>query len=172
MPIDEQVDIVSEQDEVIGSTSKNEAHEKGLLHRTVIAEVVGTDGKFTLVKQSSYKQDSGQFVSPVGGHVQAGEKEEDALKREAFEEYGLKGDFSFRLVGKKIFNREVVGRKENHYFIVYEIYADIEPILNDESVGFERFSKDDLGKQLKETPEKFGEAFHFVVKTFYPGLIE
>ena len=76
---DEQVDIVNEQDEVLYSTSKQKAHEKGLLHRTVIAEVVDSKGNFLLVKQSFLKQDSGQFVSPVGGHVQAGESTDQAI---------------------------------------------------------------------------------------------
>ena len=35
----EQVDIVNEENEVIGQTPKQEAHEKGLLHRCVISEV-------------------------------------------------------------------------------------------------------------------------------------
>ena len=62
----EYVDIVNENDDIIGSVSKQEAHEKGLLHRTVISEVINTEGKWTLVKQSSDRQDAGQYVSPIG----------------------------------------------------------------------------------------------------------
>src|SRR3990167_3107395 len=83
---DEQVDIVNEKDEVLYNTTKQEAHEKGLLHRTVIAEVVDSKGKWLLVKQASNKQDAGQYVSPVGGHAQAGESTDEAIKREALEE--------------------------------------------------------------------------------------
>ncbi|KKU44213.1 MAG: NUDIX hydrolase [Parcubacteria group bacterium GW2011_GWA2_46_7] len=108
MSADEPVDIVDEKDEVVGTTFKHQAHREGLLHRTVIAEVIGTDGKWTLIKQASDRQDAGQFVSPIGGHVAAGELEKDALKREANEEYGLDGDISFKLIGKKIFSREVI----------------------------------------------------------------
>lgn len=96
----EYVDIVDESDKVIGKISKQEAHEKGLLHRTVIAEIINSSGEWVLVKQSSYKQDSGQFVSPVGGHVLSGESEDDAIKREAKEEFGIEG-FEFKLKGKK-----------------------------------------------------------------------
>lgn len=168
---EEQVNIVNENDEIIGLTSKTEAHQKGLLHRTVIAEIIGSDGKWTLVKQSSDRQDAGQFVSPVGGHVSGGETEIDALKREANEEYGLDGNIVFKMVGKKIFNRVVKGRKENHFFILYEITSDQKPVLNEESVGVERFSKEELNKEIKENPQKFGAAFHFIVKTFYPELL-
>lgn len=168
---EERVDVVNEDDEIIGTVSKEKAHTDGLLHRTVIAEIIGTDGKWTLVKQSSDRQDAGQFVSPVGGHVRSGESEEDALKREAYEEYGLDGKIIFQYIGKKIFNREVKGRKENHYFIFYKIYSDKKPILNEESVGFERFSEEQLCIEIKENPKKFGDAFHFVIKAFYPKLI-
>lgn len=168
--MEETVDIVNEQNEVIGSVSKKEAHEKGLLHKTVIAEVVGTDGRWTLVKQSSDRQDAGQFVSPVGGHVQSGEADEDALMREANEEYGLTGKLIYRYVGKKIFNREVKGRKENHYFILYEITSDQSPVLNHESVSCQRFSKEELKTAISENPKQFGDAFHFVLKSFYPEL--
>jgi isopentenyl-diphosphate delta-isomerase len=164
------VDIVNEKDEVIGSTSKEEAHKKGLLHRTVIAEVIGLDDGWTLIKQAGDRQDPGQFVSPIGGHVMAGETEDEAILREANEEYGLPRDIKFKLVGKKIFNRDACGRKENHYFILYEIYSDLKPVLNEESVAYERFSVDKLRKELKENPKKFGAAFHFIVETFYPFL--
>lgn len=166
----EYVDIVNENDEVIGKATKQEAHEQGLLHRTVIAEVINSKGEFTLIQQASDKQDAGQFVSPIGGHVVSGETEDDGLEREAFEEFGLT-DFVFKLVGKKIFNREVKGKKENHYFILYEIYSENKPILNEESIGYEKFSKVDLSKELKKNPNKFGSPFHFLVKNFYPELL-
>jgi len=169
--MEEQIDIVNEQNEIIGKTSKRDAHEKGLLHKTVIAEVIETDGTWTLGKQASDRQDAGQYVSPVGGHVQSGETDEDALRREAYEEYGLSGIFLFRYVGKKIFNREVRGRKENHYFILYEIITDEKPILNNESVDFKRFSREELKKGFAENPKQFGDAFHFIVQTFYPELL-
>lgn len=165
------VDIVNEDDEIIDRVLKQEAHEKGLLHRTVIAEVISTDGSWTLVEQAADRQDRGQFVSPIGGHVEAGESEEEALRREANEEYGLDGNFEYRLIGKKIYNREVLGRKENHYFILYEIFTDQEPVLNEESVRYERFAKKELSKQLKENPQKFGAPFHFLIESFYPELL-
>lgn len=108
----EYVDIVNENNKVIGKCSKEEAHQKGLLHRTVIAEVINLKGEWLLVQQAGHKQDAGQFVSPVGGHVSAGETEEEALKRETWEEIGLK-DFTYKLKGKAIHNRIVNDKKEN-----------------------------------------------------------
>lgn len=83
---DELVDIVDDACAVLYSVTKTEAHQKGLLHRTVIGEVRDSKGNWLLVQQSADRQDAGQFVSPVGGHVRAGESDEDALRREAMED--------------------------------------------------------------------------------------
>jgi isopentenyl-diphosphate delta-isomerase len=166
----EQVDLVTEEDKVIGNISKAEAHQKGLLHRTVIAEVINSSGLWTLVKQSSDRQDPGRFVSPIGGHVRTGETEDEALKREAAEEFGLTGDFEFHLVGKKIFDRQVNDRQENHLFILYEISSDAEPVLNEEAVDFEQFTREEIADGLRKDPQKFGAAFHFVFTSFYSDL--
>lgn len=168
---DEIVDIVDENDQVLYQVPKKEAHAKGLLHRTVISEIRDSKGNWVLVKQSSDRQDAGQYVSPVGGHAKAGESEDDALKREALEECGIK-DFNFKLVGKAIFNRQVLGRQENHYFILYEIYSDDGVTLNHESEDHRTFSTEELKEEIRKCPEKFGNAFLFILKTFYPELLK
>ncbi len=166
----EQVDIVDENDRVFSSTSKQEAHEKGLLHRTVISEVIDSKGRWLFVKQSSTRQDAGQYVSPVGGHVKAKESEDEALRRETLEELGIK-DFTFRLVGKAIFQRTVLNRNENHFFILYEITSDAQPVLNHESESYQYWTREEIKEALKTNPGMFGDAFHFVVKTFYRDLL-
>lgn len=168
---DEMVDVVDDGDNVLYPIKKREAHEKGLLHRTIISEIKTSDGRWIMVKQSSDRQDAGQYVSPVGGHVGTGETEEDGLKREALEECGIK-DFNYRLIGKKIFNRTILNRQENHYFILYEIYSDSEITLNEESESYRIFTEQEMKDGLKKTPELFGAAFHFIVRTFYPELLK
>ena len=160
------VDIINQQNEVLYQASKDEAHQAGLLHRCIIAEVIDSKGNWTLVKQANDRQDAGQFVSPVGGHIRAGESETQALSRETLEEMGLTM-FTSKFIGKAILNREVISRKENHLFILYEIYTDQSPTLNHESIGFEKFSFDQIKSEIQSNPTKFGQAFHFVMETFY-----
>lgn len=162
----EYVDIVDEEGRIISPITKDKAHKRGLLHMTVISEVINSKGEWLLVKQANDRQDAGQYVSPIGGHVKSGESLEDALKREALEEVGIK-DFKFEFVGKEIFNREVLGRKENHYFIMYKIFSDEVLTLNKESVSYERFAPEQIKKEIKENSQKFGAAFHFVWKRFF-----
>jgi len=166
MSQDELVDIVDEVNNVQSQASKFEAHEKGLLHRTVIGMVFTSDGRICLVKQSDDKQDAGQYVCPIGGHVRSEELEDEALLREAEEEIGS-SDIKYKLVGRKIYNREVIGRKENHFFVVYKVIYDGEIIYNEESVGFEYFSPDQLAYEIKTNPSKFGDAYKFVYNNFY-----
>jgi len=166
----EEVDIVDENDAVLFATTKLEAHAKGLLHRTVISEIITSNGDFILVKQAADRQDPGQYVSPVGGHVKAGESKDDALIRETEEELGFT-PITYKLVGKAIFNRPVRDHIENHYFISYEIMSDSLFILNHEAVSYKTFSKDELKQLFKTHPNMFGDAYMFIVKTFYPELL-
>ncbi len=162
----EKVAVVDNDLKVLYSVDKQDAHDKGLLHPTIIAEVINSKGEWLLVKQAGHKQDAGQFVSPVGGHVSSGESQEDALKRETLEEIGIK-NFKHKYINKAIYKRKWPIGLEHHYFNVYEIYSDEEPTLNDESVEFKRFSPEEIKKLLKKKPDMFGYAFHFVAKNFY-----
>lgn len=166
---EEVVDIIDESGKVLRQELKTEAHKHGWLHKTVIGYLkYGED--WALVRQAADRQDAGQLVAPVGGHVKAGETELAALLRESKEEIGAH-NITYSHVGDKQFHRQVIGRDENHLFIVYEISTD-EPIaLNEESVGTERFTKDELKQALTDTPERFGDAYYFVLENFYPDYL-
>ena len=164
------VDVVDDNLNILYQVSKTEAHEKGLLHKCVIAEIIDSKGKIMLIKPYSYKQDAGQYISPVGGHIIAGETDEDALKREVKEEVGI-SNFTYKLKGKAIFDRHVLGRYENHYFIVYELFTDEKPRLGDEAEFYKYFTKTNLKKEIKNNKNDFGAAYFFVVNNFYKDLL-
>jgi hypothetical protein len=239
----EPVDIVDDNNRVLYLSTKSKAHQQGLLHRTIISELIDPDGNWILVKQAADKQDPGQFVSPVGGHIRAGESEIEALKREAEEEVGLTGTFielplaksksqnhhsplakeksgghkdppssvssplgkgrlalshtegsgghkdpvsivssplrkgrsggviHYHRVGQAIYNRHVIGRHENHFFIVYKIFTDQPIRLNHESISFTAMNPTQITQTLVSKPDIFGPAFQFVARTFFPELI-
>ncbi len=170
MSQDELVDIVDEDGNFIKVVSKREAHEKGLLHKTSLGILINSKGEWLLVTQSSSKQDPGKYVFPVGGHVSAGESEVEALKKEAREEIGLNKEFEYELIGRKIYNRFVLGRKENHIFVVYKIFSDEKPIPNEEINTCHYFPESEVKKMYKESPDLFGGGFHFIVENFLSNL--
>lgn len=152
------VDIVDADDNIVGSDLKTKAHDLGYLHRIALGIIIDSQNRWLLVKQAADRQDPGQLVCPVGGHVRTGESYEQALRREAKEEVDY-DNFEFKLVGKTIYNRFVLNRQENHYFALHIILSDQEPILNHESVTFQKFTKQEIIELLKLKPELFGDAF-------------
>lgn len=166
---DELVDIIDEQGNVLRQIMKSEAHERGLLHKTVIGYVRDGDN-WSLIRQASDKQDAGQMVAPVGGHVAAGESEEEALLREAEEEIGTR-NIEFTYVGRARFHRQIIGRDENHLFVVYEISTNDPVVLNHESDSIHTFSSKELKELLARSPQEFGDAYFFVLEKFYPDYL-
>ncbi|MFG1672081.1 NUDIX hydrolase [Streptomyces sp. Y7] len=89
---DEILDIVDEQDRVIGQSPRGEAYAKGLRHRCVFIEARDAEGRLFVHRRTPTK-----LVFPshydmfVGGVVGAGESYDDAALREAEEELGVSG---------------------------------------------------------------------------------
>lgn len=169
MSQDEIVDIVDESCRILGSISKHEAHAQGILHKTVVAHVRTSDGRFLLVKQSAGRQDADQYIFPVGGHVSSGEDDLEAMKRETLEELGL-SNVEPQELGRSIYYREVIGRKENHLFIVYEIISDDTPTHNHESVECRYFTIEELKESIKQDRKMFGDAFYNVADKYFNYL--
>jgi 8-oxo-dGTP pyrophosphatase MutT (NUDIX family) len=163
------VDIIDDSGKVLRQELKTEAHKHGWLHKTVIGYLKYGDD-WALVRQAADRQDAGQLVAPVGGHVTAGESELDALLRESEEEIGTR-NITYKHIGDAQFHRQVISRDENHLFIVYEIATDGPINLNEESVAIERFSSADLKQALAEQPKDFGAAYYFVLEHFYPTFL-
>ncbi|MEV0242437.1 NUDIX domain-containing protein [Streptomyces sp. NPDC050674] len=89
---DEIIDIVDENDRVVGRSPRGEAYARGLRHRCVFIEARDTDGRVFVHRRTPTK-----LVFPslhdmfVGGVVGAGESYDTAALREAEEELGVTG---------------------------------------------------------------------------------
>ncbi len=97
--MDEEIlEIVDKAGEVIGRASRAVIHgNNNLLHRVVHVIVVNSSGDILLQKRSLSKDVApGRWDTSVGGHVDAGETVENALRREMGEELGIAcGDIRF-----------------------------------------------------------------------------
>jgi 8-oxo-dGTP pyrophosphatase MutT (NUDIX family) len=166
---EEIVDIVDENLKVLFQTTRREAHRKGFLHCTIVAQVIDSQKKWLLVRPAAGREDAGQYVCPIGGHIKNGESDLEALRRESGEELGLQ-HFAYKRIGQAISNRQTKGHIENHYYIFYEVYSNDEPILNEESMDCQRFTPQELKRKMKQDPAMFGDNLHFVIRSFYPGF--
>ncbi len=99
------LDVVDENDIVIGQQTRKYIHENGLIHRSVMWFTLDRDSKI-LVNQRTPKKDFFQdyWSIVLGGHVNSGEAYEDAIAREACEETGIRAKPIFLDSFKKRFN--------------------------------------------------------------------
>lgn len=119
---------------------------------TVSAVIFNSDGKILLCKSHKW---GNKYVIP-GGHIELGEKMEEALKREIFEETGL-NIYDIKLVSlKESIYSDKFHEKKHFIFIDYICKTDSTNVsLNDEAeeyewVDIEQIEYYDLGGFTKE----------------------
>lgn len=114
---------------------------------TVGAVIFNPHGKILLCKSHKWEN---KYVIP-GGHIELGEKMEDALKREIWEETGLKiYDIKLISIKESIFS-STFHEKKHFIFIDYQCRTDSsDVVLNDEAEEYiwadmEQIESYDLG---------------------------
>ena len=92
MSAEELVDIIDEDDRVVGQAPRREIRQHNLRHRCVYILVFGSDGRL-LIHQRTQTKDvfPGYWDVAFGGVLGAGEIYDDAALRELQEECGLTG---------------------------------------------------------------------------------
>lgn len=96
--------IVDEQGNIIKAATRGECHNGSKqLHPVIHLHIFNSKGELYLQKRPEWKDiQPGKWDTAVGGHIDLGENVEQALKREAFEELGIK-DFNYELITSYVF---------------------------------------------------------------------
>ncbi len=87
------VDLVSDDDQVVGQVQRSECHgNPNLIHRAVHVLLMNDQRQLLLQKRSQTKEiQPGKWDTSVGGHLSPGETYRQAAVREMFEELGVAG---------------------------------------------------------------------------------
>ena len=118
---DELLDLVNQDDKVIGKVWKRKAHQDpSLIHREVAIAIFNKKHEVLLQRRSMSKtNDPGHWKITAAGHVGADENPKDSIKREVFEELGLNVQ---PIYYKKAFS--TYKNKESRYFWIYYAIVD------------------------------------------------
>lgn len=105
---EEWFDLVDEEGRIKGRAPRSICHSKpGLLHPVVHIHVLDDRDRLFLQKRSMSKEiQPGKWDTAVGGHISSNEKVEEALKREAEEELGIKG-FTAHFVARYVWESDI-----------------------------------------------------------------
>lgn len=148
----ENLNIVNDDDIVIGVEDRKTIHEKGLLHREVHVHFVTPNNEIIFQHRAKDKDTFPDLLdATVGGHVEIGDSYEESAIKETLEETGVSIEASDLIPVVKVhqnFNDEVTG-KINHAFqqeYIYLYTGKIEDlkIEDGKGLGFEAWSVEKL----------------------------
>ena len=169
--MEEQVIVVNEYDEPIGTSEKLKAHKNGDLHRAVSVFIFNKQGEILLQKRAPTKYHGASlWTNTCCTHPRPGETNEACAHRRLKEEMGfdskLEERFSF------IYKSEVEnGLIENEYDHVFFGVYDGTIKLNPEEVEDCTFvSLGNVSKEADQHPERFSIWFRIILEKFKEHL--
>ena len=160
------LDLVNEKDEIIGTASREEVEEKGLLHR-VSYVYVHYNGKIIVEKRSSAKSTRPKHYSVVGETVKSEESFEESALRGVEEEVGLEA-IDLKKIGKILSLDEE--ENDNKIVELFVCKGKGEIKKQDEEVEeVKLMSKEEIEEFLK-TEEKISPAFRDTFKVYKEAM--
>lgn len=109
------LDLVDENDVVLGTVSRPEANTNPkLIHREISVLLFDAQKRLVIQKRSSYKSVHPNMWSLLAGHIPAGEEPEKTAYSELAEEFGIT-DIKLRFLTKKY----MVYPHESHFMYYY-----------------------------------------------------
>jgi len=165
--MEEQVVLVSENDEVLGLMEKMQAHENGILHRAFSVFLFNDKGEMLLQKRAAEKYHSpNQWTNACCSHPRNGETYLEAANRRLKEELGIEANLTpkFHFIYKADVGGNLTEHELDHVFTGnYQHSFNV----NEEEVSEVRYiSMEDLDREMKETPENFTEWFKIILEEY------
>lgn len=127
--VDEILDLVDENDVVIGRLERSKVYVAGLSNfRVINAFIVNRAGQLWIPRRAAHKKNFPLCLDVgVGGHVASGETYDEAFARELYEEVSLKiGDISYKKLELLAPHKHGVSA----FMQTYLVYCDAAPTFN------------------------------------------
>jgi isopentenyl-diphosphate Delta-isomerase len=151
-----QVILVTEQDEVMGTMEKMQAHEKGLLHRAFSVFIFNSRGELLLQRRALDKYHSaGLWTNTCCSHPTPGEDTLDAATKRLEEEMGFSVPLEkvFDFVYRADFSNGLTEHEFDHVFAgEYESEIRANP---EEVMDYSYKTVADIRQLLNKHPEQF-----------------
>lgn len=160
----EEIILVDEQDNAIGTMEKMEAHLKGALHRAFSVVLFNSNGELLLQKRAKNKYHSGGlWTNTCCSHPFPEETISDAAQRRLKHEMGinLKPEFAFKFIYKTPLDNSFIEHELDHVFIGT---FDGTPIINKDEVSEWKFmSLSELKNDMEISPQIYTVWFRLIV---------
>lgn len=169
----EQVILVNEKDEWLGTMEKMQAHEKGALHRAFSVFIVNNNNELLLQQRALGKYHSGGLWSNTCcSHPAPGESTLTAAHRRLKEEMGfdcnLEEIFSLRYQSEV--GNELIENEYDHIYI--GCYTGEIAINTNEAKDYAYVSVDKIKEMMHESPEIFTAWFRLAIPKFLDYLTQ
>ena len=166
---DHLIDIVDEDDTVVGADTKTEAQQKGLVHRVVRISLEDPLGNILIQKRQDGKElYPNCWDSAAAGHVDSGESYEQAAERELYEELGvvtkLREVKYYKSEGK--FGWRMLNRVNKLYVVVIPPETSF-TLQKDEVADVQWVSRDELHDLVKNHPNEVADGLLEVYEIMY-----
>ena len=160
----EEVILVDEMDQEIGTMEKLNAHQIGLLHRAISVFIFNTKGELLLQKRASSKYHSGGlWTNTCCSHPRPGEKNIEAAIRRLYEEMGIYSDldYSFSFTYTASFQNGLI---ENEFDHVFTGISQVTPQINiEEAEDFNYVSIPNVIIDMNKNPNNYTEWFKIAI---------
>jgi len=168
---EEEVILVDQDNNQIGTMPKMEAHEKAVLHRAFSVFVMNDKGETMLQQRASHKYHSPQlWTNTCCSHQRVGESNIEAGKRRLQEEMGfvteLKELFSF--IYKAPFDNGLTEHELDH--VMMGSYTGAPKINPDEVADWKWMKPRDIKKDIAENPDTYTAWFKIIFEKFYDHI--
>ncbi len=167
---DELIDVVDEQDNVIGESMKSESHANGLWHRASTVFVFNDKNELLLQKRALTQRLPNKLGASASGHLIKGDSYEQGALRELKEELGITAKLTFVSMFKLNVAHSENDIDKEHCALYSCIYNGPFNIQKEELTCVKFYSIDAIKEMIVNQPDLFTLGFLKEFETYLKSI--